>query len=439
MPSLPRLAVGTFQPAADPRPVNWAIMELFTRRGLQVQSFLSRACFHSYKLGQAITGVVPRHLDSWLMSEPVCCEVFAHSSKSCDLALVEGEFGEHAPQAARSSLEQICQWLDLPRLVIVDARQLAACQEMPARPEADALILDGVRDDRHRFELCTAIEPLWDMPVLGSLETLPTVRAAIDALEPWGMPDRELSLALAESLDRTLNYELLWKLADGRPMARIAPQLFKRSEDLAGLRVAVAYDEAFHCYFRETLDRLELAGASVVDFSPLRDESLPTDVDTVMFGCGHIADCLPQLSANHCMAAALRDHVRAGKRLYAQGDGLAYLCREVVRDGQTWPMVGIFSAVAREADAQALPIPSTVRIDRESWLSPAGATLRGYRSLNWQIERASKDLICLAGREDGCDLLQSGSAIGSRLHFHFAAAPALFARLFPARPVVASS
>src|SRR5690606_21378146 len=93
------------------------------------------------------------------------------------------------------------------------------------------------------------------------------------------------------------------------------------------LTVAVAYDEAFRCYFPDTLDLLEHLGATVVDFSPLRDEALPLGTDIVYFGCGHPERYAEALASNHCMMLAIREHVCAGRRIYAEGGGVAYLCQ----------------------------------------------------------------------------------------------------------------
>src|SRR4029077_935542 len=104
------------------------------------------------------------------------------------------------------------------------------------------------------------------------------------------------------------------------------------------VRVAVAYDEAFNCYFPDTLDMLELRGATVRVFSPLRDECLPADTDIVYLGCGSTHEHAAALAGNHCMLLALKEHVCSGKRIYGEGGGLAYLCQHVeLADGNRIP------------------------------------------------------------------------------------------------------
>src|SRR4030042_2580483 len=91
---LPRVAVGTIQPEADLRAILWALMEAFRSRGVQVQRFLSQACFATCHGPDVASGLTPRHLDSWLMSAHVCREILIRGAENCDLAVVHGTFAQ---------------------------------------------------------------------------------------------------------------------------------------------------------------------------------------------------------------------------------------------------------------------------------------------------------------------------------------------------------
>ena len=126
---------------------------------------------------------------------------------------------------------------------------------------------------------------------------------------------------------------------------------------LAEVTVAVAYDDAFNCYFPDTLDLLELQGATVKVFSPLTDAELPEGTEVVYLGCGHPERCAEALAANRCLVSALCDHVLQGGRVYAEGGGLAYLCEEIATPkGQRWPMVGVLPAVAHLVRPRRRPL-----------------------------------------------------------------------------------
>ncbi|HEV3025123.1 MAG TPA: hypothetical protein VGX76_21780, partial [Pirellulales bacterium] len=384
MLSLPRVAVGTIEGdgpfvrgdgaasdngsvgPANREHVSWAVMELLARQGCQVQHFHSRATFPPYHAALSITGLGSRHLDTWLMSKDVCRELFVHGTGTSNLALVEGSFEPQTWSTAIGSkrgspqgrLDKLCDWLDLPRLIVLDASRFVNCA-LPQRPDqVDGVFLDHVGRPADLYRLQATLEALWDVPVLGALtETpggaIPSVRKALSALPRGSVPPRELLRPLGDELERFFRGEALFELAGRRGFPRVRPALFRAprtgAEGPEPITVAVAFDKAFNCYFPDTLDLLEMLGAKVIDFSPLRDEVLP-ECDVVYLGCGHPERAAEALTGNHCMLLAMRNHVRSGGRVYAEGGGLAYLCEHLVTpDGRTVPMVGVLPAVARYA------------------------------------------------------------------------------------------
>ncbi len=197
------------------------------------------------------------------------------------------------------------------------------------------------------------------------------------------------------------------------------------------LTVAIALDEAFDCYFPNTLDLLEQRGAVVVDFSPLRDEHLPPQADVVYFGCGHPERYAAALSENHCMMAALRSHLCAGRRIYAEGGGAAYLCQQMeTPQGEFRLMAGVLPAVARLERWPQAARPVEVTLARPTWLGAKGTRIRGYQNPMWRLEPLGR---CAGfGAEPGLEYLLAGSfhAVGSLLHVDFAAEPALLEHFF---------
>jgi cobyrinic acid a,c-diamide synthase len=403
----------------------WALMEAFARRGRQVQHFRSRSCFCPRNGALAITGVNSRHLDSWVMGKATCRELFVHGCAGRDLAVVDGHFGSpEAPKSKGSSLDTLCDWLDAPRLIVLDGSSLDGCR-LPERPEQiDGLLLDRVDSQPEAFRLQTSLESLWEVPVLAVLRELPQLRAAISRLACGAIPPVELCRDLGDEFLRLGRLDLIDAIAARRDMPPPPVSIFARRDRGARrqqVTVAVAYDPAFNSYFPDTLDLLELEGANVVDFSPLRDEILP-EADVVYLGCGHPEMYAEALSGNHCMLLALRNHVRSGGRVYAEGGGLAYLCQRLETPGGAMvPMVGALPAVARLNRQMAAPVPVEGRLRRQSWLAPAGTRLRGYLNGHWVLEPVGPMQSFLAGSGHELDLVGQYQVIGSRLHLNFAA------------------
>jgi len=435
MSGLPRVAVGTIQPEADCQAILWALMEASRRLGLQVQSFLSRACFPMYPGARVVTGLTPRHLDSWLMSPEICRDVFVRGARSADLAVVDGKYDPAVGNADPGGrLEPLCQWLNLPRLVVLDVSRLGLGR-LPVRPEqADGLFLDRVAGLGQSARLTTDLEALWGIPVLGSLEKLPALRAQLAEVLPGDRPPVALCRLLGDHFSRSWQPRRFLQIAQRDELPKTSAAARYRVPSGGKLTLAVAYDEAFNCYFPDTLDLLELQGASVVDFSPLRDESLPPDADVVLLGCGHPERYASALSENHCMKSALRSHLRAGRRIYGEGGGLAYLCQQMeTPEGPLRRMVGILPAAARLKRPPISPEPVEVTLAEPSWLGDRGVRLRGYRNPNWDLEPVGRLAGFVSEKGHRYDLAGSFRAIGSLLHLNFAAQPEFLARFFHPR------
>jgi cobyrinic acid a,c-diamide synthase len=406
-------------------------MEALRRNGLQVQSFHSRACFPARQAAAAVTGLTPRHLDSWLMSPEMCRDIFLRGAHAADLAIVDGRFQPAmAADDEGGKLETLCQWLGLPRLVVLDAARLCQCR-LPQKPKVEGLLLDRVADLEQCVRLSTDLESLWDVPVLGALDRSPRSSDQLGAVARGGRLWQETCRDLGEQLMRCWQQGRLLEIASRWEMPDVTLQQPCPEPTPSRLGLAVAYDEAFNCYFPDTLDWLELRGASVVDFSPLREEGLPAGTDVVYLGCGQPERHAAALSENHCMKAALRNHLRAGRRIYAEGGGMAYLCQQMESaDGALKRMVGIFPATARLTRSPSPPRPVEVTLARPNWLAATGERLRGYLGSHWELEPIGELRGSVAQPELARAILGPFQAVGSLVHLNFAAQPDFLRRFF---------
>ena len=432
MPRTLRVALGSVQPAAETQFVAWALLKALCSAGLSAQHFLSRACFVPYDGATPAAGRPSRHLDSWLMSREECIRAYLRGASPSEFVLVEGHFprAEGLARLPGGDLETLCQWLNLPRLVVIDVDRLSTCllPELPANTAG--ILLDRVsgREDFARWQ--TILEPLWNVPVMGALGRADAARAAISALPRGETLPGEHCLELARELTPYTRLDRICQLAD-RPPVRNIPQPTRLADEAYRPRVAVAFDEAFRCYFPDTLEMLERCGATVVAFSPLRDGRLPSKTDIVYFGCGHPERHARALADNHCMMLALKEHVCSGRRLYAEGGGLAYLCEAMqLPDGRIENMVGIFPAVACVQSHPVPPRPVELMLQESTWLAPRGTQLRGYLNSNWQLEPTAAWAGKVTETTASDVLFSRRSAVGSLAHLHFSTNEACFSSFF---------
>ena len=432
---IPRLALGTVQSSARCEPLYWGLLTALSQAGICVQTFASRASFVPHDASRGLTGRPRRYLDSWLMDGDHSLSAFQKGMSDCHLGLIEGDFDTAG--GIGSDLELLCDRLGCPRIAALDLSLMDGCR-IPSRPNhLDGVLLARAASDEHALRWQASLESVWGVPVLGWLEESEPVDALLDYLPAGQAPSRRVCMSLAESLRGTLKFDALLEIAERVTAMPASPQ--DDSPPFAPRRktvVAIAMDEAFINYFPETLELLEAAGVTLQDFSPLRGEAIPEGADVVYLGGGATDRVWPRLAANHCLAQSLRCFAARGGHVYAEGTGLAYLCRQVeLVDGRACTMAGLLPATARQVARQPEIEPVEIELGASSWLFDSETPIRGYRDNSWQIEPAGPLLTFARGEENRLDILGRGNVIGSRIAVHFCAQRSLLRRLGAPTPV----
>jgi cobyrinic acid a,c-diamide synthase len=431
MSTLPRLALATPATGSEPSYASLAWLAGLTSKRWRIQHFRSHACPTATEAVGQVTGLPGRHLDSWLMPDPVLRTLFARGAQRADLALVEGTLEgietlpiERAACDLPGRLSPIVEALDLPVVAVVSCTR-GEDFHLPRIPiDVDAIFLDGLENPAD-FECYRRMVNLATRkPVVGALEAMPAVRQAL--LEaPRDQPiAEELVAALGASFLRFADLPAIKALAGARSWTGGERMSFACSA--RRFRVAYAQDEAFGAYFPDTLEALESMGAELVEFSPIRDEALPDHASLVMIGCGYPDLHADALAENLSMIAALRSHVCRGQRIYSEGGGTAYLGRSMVIGDRRIPGAGILPFHAELLPNPVPPFPVTRTLTRDCWLGPRGSVVRGYKASRWQLMPGVDPLDCpscfgsLTAEED---VFFHHHAIGGLIHLHLAARP----------------
>jgi len=105
------------------------------------------------------------------------------------------------------------------------------------------------------------------------------------------------------------------------------------------VRIGIARDAAFGFYYPDDLEALARAGAELVPFDTLADESLPA-VDGVFIGGGFPETQIAALEANRTMRESIRTAIASGMPAYAECGGLMYLSQRISWNGETREMCG---------------------------------------------------------------------------------------------------
>jgi len=187
--------------------------------------------------------------------------------------------------------------------------------------------------------------------------------------------------------------------------------------------VAIAGGAAFSFCYTETAELLAAAGAEVVTFDPLRDETLPPGTAALVLGGGFPEVHAQDLSANERLRAEVARLAGARAPVVAECAGLLYLAREL--DGR--PMCEVIDADARMTDRLTLGYRDATAA-AGSVLAPAGLAVRGHEFHRTTVTPAHSPQPAwkFGSRAEG---FVCGAVHASYLHLHWAGQPELARRL----------
>jgi cobyrinic acid a,c-diamide synthase len=443
---IPRVVIAATGSGVGKTTATVALIGAMRARGLKVAAFKCGPDYLDPTYHERAAGVRSHNLDGWMMDRDAVVATFARSSAGADIAVIEGMMGlfdSATPTGDEGSTAQIAKWLDAPVILVTDAsgvaRTIAAVASGFARFDPALRVAGMICNrvgSRGHLELLRAVQP--EVPIVGGFP----------ASADLAFPERHLGLFMADEtnvpqrlIDGWSALAAEWLDLDAiLRIARSAPALEadSRSDESESTvrprcRIGVAYDEAFHFYYEDNLNRLRSLGAELINFSPIHDRKLP-DVDGLYFGGGYPEAFARELSSNDAMLSAIRGFVLRGGVIYAECGGLMYLTAGIrTLDGAQRPMVSIIPGVAVMSERlQALGYVE-VETRADSILGPAGVQFRGHQFRHSTLEIGDgadriDRMYNVAPRWGGAPFVEGyriGNVLASYVHAHWASNPVI--------------
>jgi cobyrinic acid a,c-diamide synthase len=406
--------------------VTAALARLHRNQGQKVRVFKCGPDFLDPMILERASGHPVYQLDMWMVGEAESRRLLWEAAAEADLILIEGVMGlfDGTPSSA-----DLARRFGVPVLGVIDgtamaqtfgALALGLARYQPDLPFAGVLA-NRVGTVRHAQLL------------EGSLTEGLRWYGALSRETGIELPSRHLGLVQASELndlDARLDAAAaaLGSTCDAAlppPVTFTAPEHVPAEPLLAGVRIAIAHDEAFAFFYGASLDLLREMGAELSFFSPIRDRALP-DADSLYLPGGYPELHHMALAENHGMRAAIRAHHAAGKPLLAECGGMLYLLDALTDvDGQRAKGVGLLKGEAVMQKRLAALALQSVEL-------PEG-TLRGH---TYHHSLTSTELTPIArglspnGGRGAEAVYREGRMTASYVHFYFPSNPQAVAALF---------
>jgi len=426
--------------------ISMALMAAFRARGLKVQPFKIGPDFIDPGLHTRVTALESRNLDGWMLSREYNLDLFQRLLSSADLAIVEGVMGlfdGYDGLSEAGSSAQMAKWLNLPIVLIVDARSMARSaaalvygfKHFDSDIKLAGVIFNRIGGQGHLEYLKQAMSAnLPDIPVLGGIPREDSIR----------IPERHLGLVTADELDlnqewqqhliglveRNLELNRLWQEA-GISSSSSLPSLEDsalQNESSCPLIIAVARDVAFCFYYPDNLELLRRAGARIEFFSPLAGETFPEGTAGLYLGGGYPELFAEPLSNQGRFFKDIRSAVERNMPVYAECGGLMALSKSIrTIEGKSYPMAGILPFDTRMLSKRKALGYTEVLLRQVCLLGQPGLRVRGHEFHYSEIVDSGKSpaLNCVyeLSRRNQAQAQREGYALGSVLasyiHLHW--------------------
>jgi len=390
------------------------------------------------------TGNPSYNLDLFLLSETELKNRFYEKSKDKNIAIIEGVMGLYDGlnhKIDNFSTAHVARVLNCPVILIVDGHHMSTSlaatilgfSNFDKRVNIVGVILNNVNSHSSYIYLKDAIEKHTGNQCLGYFPTIPKLKieerhlGLLQAQELNAVEEYYLNLKnqAKESLDLARIYELSTSSDFSFPIISYG----ELKNLLSNKKIGIAKDRAFSFYYQSNLDLLKFCGAEIVYFSPIKDKSLPENLDFLYLGGGYPEIYGKELQMNTSMKTSICNFSKTGK-IYAECGGFIYLTKGI------WQLDGSFSEFLGVLDIE-IEMKSSLDISRFGYVNieiNENLKTRGHEFHYSRIKNSNeKNMIYKVSKPSGnswsCGFSKN-SVLGSYAHIDFYSNLDFFKHLF---------
>lgn len=358
---LPGIVIAGTHSSVGKSSIAIGLMQLLQRKGLSIKPFKvgpdyidpghhNRACISpSYNLDTVMTS--PNYVKS----------LFKDVMRKSDFAVVEGVMGLFdgaSPKSEKGSTAEIAKLLNLPILLVFDARAMARSAaalingflSMDKKLRFIGAVANNVNSQKHENFLKDAIQYYTPLKLLGCIPNKPDIKipsrhlGLVQGIEQKGDTYKKWADQIETHLDiRKLIGTLSLKTRNICNATKKPPIRWKTQKSSKPFTVAIAKDKAFQFVYQDTLELFQYYGGKIAYFSPMRDKHLPSNVDWLYFPGGYPELHAKALSSNLSMLKDVKKWNKSNRLLVAECGGLMYLGKSIKdANGKPHKMAGIY-------------------------------------------------------------------------------------------------
>ena len=388
-----RIMIAAPQSGSGKTLITCALLQALKEKNYHLESFKCGPDYIDPMFHKTVLGISSRNLDPFFTEDSVTRMLLAKGQDSRDLAVIEGVMGLYDGLGGireEASSYALAKATNTPILLTVNARGMgrSLLALLSGFIQYDtAHLIKGVilnqTPSSFASVLAKEIEETFHIPVVASFPVRDDVRIEsrhLGLVMPYELEDIQSRLKTASQvLCENANIEQILEIAKGAPKLEYdVKRDIKQKLTEKTIRIGVARDEAFCFYYEDNLDLLKSLGAKLIFFSPLHDDTLPKDLDGILFGGGYPELYLKELEENESMRNSVKSAIENKMPSLAECGGFMYL-HDTIFDSEKKPykMAGVIHACCMKKERLVRFGYLTLNSKTDSFLQK-GETIRGH-------------------------------------------------------------
>ena len=405
----PRIMLSAASSNSGKTLITCGIMTALKRRGLDVSSFKCGPDYIDPMFHTRVIGARSRNLDTFFTGEETTKYLFCRSAS--EISVIEGVMGYYDGKGddLDGSSYHLSKIIDAPVIIIINTKGMAdtvvalikGLKEF-RKNNIEGVILNNMSASvypgiKARIEKEVGIRVIGYVPKLDESMTLSSRHLGL--VLPDEIPGLQDTLnRLAEQLEKTLDLDLFIDIAKNAKELEYrevkVPSLTKK------VRVALADDESFCFTYADNIRLLEDMGAEIVRFSPMRDGSLPKDIDGMILSGGYPELHADVLEANINMRKDIRNALEGGMPCIAECGGFMYLNQTMMDgDGNMHDMASFLSGECIRTDRLVRFGYISLQSKDDNLIMRKGESIRGHEFHYWDCSENGEG--CTATKTSG--------------------------------------
>lgn len=388
-----RIMIAAPQSGSGKTLITCALLQALKEKNYHLESFKCGPDYIDPMFHKTVLGISSRNLDPFFTEDSITRMLLAKGQDSRDLAVIEGVMGLYDGLGGireEASSYALAKATNTPIILTVNARGMgrSLLALLSGFLQYDtAHLIKGVilnqTPSSFASVLSKEIEETFHIPVVASFPVRDDVRIEsrhLGLVMPYELEDIQSRLKIASQvLCENANIEQILEIAKSAPQLEYdVKRDIKQKLTEKTIRIGVARDEAFCFYYEDNLDLLKSLGAKLIFFSPLHDDTLPKDLDGILFGGGYPELYLKELEENESMRNSVKSAIENKMPSLAECGGFMYL-HDTIFDSEKKPykMAGVIHACCMKKERLVRFGYLTLNSKTDSFLQK-GETIRGH-------------------------------------------------------------